>query len=219
VVFTLHVLVSLVQALAYIHHGLRHKAGTMYVEEKRHAAVIHGNIKPDNVFLRHTPHAQAKGLPDVVLADFGMSQLASQSTGITGTPGYDSPEVRAVACLRDTNPALYERKSSDSIMTPKSDIYQLGLIMYLMSTGRHWRIGADPATIELESEEYKSVTGFVALMAWCLQPEPEERPECTDDLEKGCLFAVDVMRRRRDALVSEGLEGLTGQWHSVDVYR
>ena len=147
-----------------------------------------------------------------------MSQLASQSTGITGTPGYDSPEVRAVASLRDTNPALYERKSGEKVMSTKSDVYQLGLILYLMSTGRHWKIGADPAGLELRSEEYKGVTGFVALMAWCLQPEAKERPECTEDLEEGCLFAVDVMRRMREGLVEEGVvEGLRGLWCRVDV--
>ena len=220
VVFTLHVLVSLAQALAYLHHGLRHVAGTMYAEQKGHQAVIHGDIKPDNVFLRHTPHPQVAGLPDIVLADFGMSQLDSLSRGITGTPGYDSPEVRAVASLRQTDPALYERKSGERVMTTASDMYQLGLIMYLMSTGRHWKVGADPAGIELESEEYKAVTGFVALMVWCLQPEARERPECTDSLEEGCLFAVDVLRRRRDLLVELGVaEGLKGLWHKIELCR
>jgi serine/threonine protein kinase len=218
VVFTLHVIVSLAHALAFLHHGLRWKTETTYEDPKEGKAwdaVIHGDIKPDNIFLRHHPNAQVKGLPDVVLGDFGMSQFASQSTGITGTPGYDSPEVRAVADLRDTNPTLYDRKRNARVMTTKSDVYQLGLVMYLMGTGRHFKIGADPAGIELESLEYKGVTGFVALMVWCLQPEAKERPECTSELVDGCLFAVDVLMRKRDGMVAEEVEKLVGAWNIV----
>jgi NIMA (never in mitosis gene a)-related kinase len=218
VVFTLHVIVSLAHALAFLHHGLRWKTETTYEDPKEGKAwdaVIHGDIKPDNIFLRHHPHAQVKGLPDVVLGDFGMSQFASQSTGITGTPGYDSPEVRAVADLRDTNPTLYDRRRNARVMTTKSDVYQLGLVMYLMGSGRHFKIGADPAGIELESLEYKGVTGFLALMVWCLQPEAKERPECTSELVDGCLFAVDVLMRKRDGMVAEEVGKLTGVWNIV----
>lgn len=152
-------------------------------------------------------------MPDIVLGDFGMAQFASQSTGITGTPGYDSPEVRAVANLRDTNPTLYTKRSVERVMTTKSDVYQMGLIMYLMSTGRHWKCGADPSTLNLQSEEYKDIIGFTALLVWFLQPEQEDRPECTGDLELGCLFAIDVLRKKRDELIEQGaVKDLEGKW-------
>lgn len=217
VVFTLHVLTSLAHALAYLHHGLRWKEGTNYTESKPWEAIIHGDIKPDNVFLRHSPRAQVKGLPDIVLGDFGMAQFASQSTGITGTPGYDSPEVRQVATLRETNPFLYAEKCKTRIMTPKSDVYQLGLTLYLMAVGRHFKVRADPKDIQL-CEDYRGVTGFVALLVWCLQPEADDRPECTNDVVEGCLFAVDVMMRRRDGVIADGgLDTLRGRWSIVEL--
>lgn len=212
-VFTLHVLVSLAHALAYLHHGLRWKEGQTYSDTHPWDPIIHGDIKPDNIFLRHNPHSQVKGLPDVVLGDFGMAQFASQSTGITGTPGYDSPEVRRVADLRDCDPFAYSRECKIQVMTTKSDVYQLGLILYLMATGRHFKIGADPKEIEL-CEEWVGVKGFTAFLVWCLQPQPEDRPECTNDLVDGCLYAVEVFSKKRDAMVtSEVVEGLKRLWH------
>ena len=214
-VLTLHVLVSLAQALAYLHHGLGWKEGQIYDEIKPWEPVIHGDIKPDNIFLRHSPQSRVNGLPDIVLGDFGMAQFACQSTGITGTPGYDSPEVRRVADLRESDPHAYHQQYNKRIMTTKSDVYQMGLILYLMGTGRHFKVGADPGTIQL-CEGYGSITGFTSFLVWCLQPEPDDRPECTNDIVEGCLFAVDMFMRKRDKMVDDGaVEGLKDSWHMV----
>ena len=195
-VFTLHVLVSLADALAYLHHGLRQKEGSAYDKNNDHATLIHGDIKPDNIFLRWP--GKEIGLPDVVLANFGMAQVAAESLGITGTSGYDSPEVREVALLRDVAPAAYERRKASRIMTAKSDIYQYGLILHLLATGGHFDTGSDPSSISLPLP-HQSVTGLIALIVWCLQPDPAERPECTSSLEHGILFAVEMFRKKRDA--------------------
>ena len=207
VVFTLHVLVSLTHALAYLHRGLRWKNGTAYVRHKDLEPVIHGDIKPDNIFLRWPGRIEeGLGMPDVVLADFGMAQLASESRGITGTPGYDSPEVRRIANLRETNPTAFEvGKATANIMTPKSDIYQFGLLIHLMATGKHFPCGADPSTIDMEPA-HRGVTGLLALAVWCLQVDPVDRPECSGSVERGMLFAVEMLRKKRDARVALGGE-------------
>ena len=197
-IFTLHVLVGLCDALAYVHHDMRHARGTQYIQEKNHQPIIHGDIKPENVFLRW-PGKQECGMPDIVLGDFGMAQLEDESWGITGTPGYDSPEVAAICQLQHDDPSAYKRARNARIMTTKSDIFQLGLVVYLMAVNAHFRAGDDPSSIELPPQ-YANMTGFLAAVVWLLQDDPRDRPECSGALEDGMLYAVDVMRRHRDGV-------------------
>lgn len=206
---TLHVFIGLAQALAYIHHGLRYKGGSNYIRDwPTHQSVIHGDIKPDNIFLRFRPGVGECEMPNVVLADFGMAQVAAESWGIAGTPGYDSPEVQNLSQLRETDPEAYHRRQNNRIMTAKSDVYQLGLVIYLMATDKHFPPGKDPWTIILPIE-YRRITGLLAAIVWCLQLDPRHRPECTTHTEHGILFAVDTFRKKRDARYA--LDGALGQ--------
>ena len=124
----------------------------------------------------------------------------AESWGITGTPGYDCPEVLAVSTLRDSNPVAYNRTRNAKIVTRKSDMYQVGLTLYLVATGKFYKTGDDPKTMLDLPESFESLTGFTAALAWCLQPDPKDRPECTAELEDGFLFAVDAFRKQRDAM-------------------
>ena len=222
-VFTLHVLVSLAQALAFLHYGTRWNAKTARWTRcrGRHDAIIHGDIKPDNIFLRW-PVKPEHGMPDIVLGDFGMSQFAHSSWGITGTPSYDSPEVLAVSSLRNTDREAYERERvKPQIMTEKSDVYQMGLLIHLLATGRHWRTGDDPTEIEYPVRGFsEAVVGVLPFMVWCLQSDAEERPRCAIEVEDGCLPQVNEARWRRDRMVSwgEGVEGVVWErWEFAEV--
>jgi len=80
--------------------------------------VIHRDIKPDNILL-HDGHA--------LVADFGIALAVSRAgesrltqTGLSlGTPQYMSPE----------------QATGDRDITPRSDVYALGAVMYEMLTG------------------------------------------------------------------------------------
>ncbi len=201
VTFTLHVLVGLCHALAYLHHGLRWLDYRKYIKEKNHESILHGDIKPENIFLRW-PGWQVRGMPDIVLADFGMAQLEVESWGVTGTPGYDSPEVAAVMKHYDVdNMRAFNRARNERIMTTKSDMYQVGLVIHLLATGRHFTTGNDPCLIELP-QQYQDVTGLLAVIVWLLQSLPKDRPECTGNMKDGFLMANDVLKRQRDALLA-----------------
>ena len=133
-----------------------------------------------------------------------MAQLASASRGITGTQGYEPPEVSAVVDLRHTDRAAYERRRQEAgIMTPKADVYQLGLVIHLMAIGKLFSIGRDPKTIQLP-ERYRGVTGLVPELVWCLQVDPRDRLECTASMEDGFLYAVEMFRRQRDRMRALG---------------
>ena len=106
--------------------------------------VIHRDIKPENILL-HGGHA--------MVADFGIALAASRSdggarmteTGMSlGTPHYMSPEQ-----------AMGEREIS-----PKSDIYALGCVLYEMLTAEPPFVGASAQAIiaRVLTEEPRSLT-------------------------------------------------------------
>ena len=93
---------------------LQEVAGAMdYAHDK---GIIHRDIKPSNILLDETGEA--------FLADFGIARMVSTtqftSTGaLIGTPTYMSPE-----------------QSKGMELTPVSDIYSLGIILYEVLTGQ-----------------------------------------------------------------------------------
>ncbi|MGH7676245.1 MAG: serine/threonine-protein kinase, partial [Gemmatimonadales bacterium] len=106
--------------------------------------VVHRDIKPENILL-HGGHA--------LVADFGIALAVSRSEGETrmtetgmslGTPHYMSPEQ-----------AMGERE-----ITPKSDIYALGCVLYEMLTAEPPFVGATAQAIvaRVMTEEPRSLT-------------------------------------------------------------
>jgi serine/threonine protein kinase len=113
-------------------------------------AVIHRDVKPSNIMLDPDGH--------VVVMDFGISKAGERPSGLTstglvmGTPEYMSPEQ----CRGHT-------------VTPKSDQYALGTVVYAMLTG------APPFTGPF----------YQVLMAHQMEAVPsilQARPDCPPDL-------------------------------------
>lgn len=86
------------------------------------SGLVHRDIKPGNVFLKHTPRG-----PHLVLLDFGLAKFVvagsdatvTRSGEIFGTPAYMSPE-----------------QVTGEPTDARSDVYAAGLLLYEMVTGQ-----------------------------------------------------------------------------------
>ncbi len=95
-------------ALAYMHES----------------GIIHGDIKPENIFLARSPEEDDRRRNLVKVLDFGLSRMkqhyrADRSEQLAGTPAYLAPE-RIMGAPPDEH----------------SDLYSLGVLFYEMLTGR-----------------------------------------------------------------------------------
>ena len=131
--------------------------------------VLHLDLKPANVLL------DVDGVPHV--ADFGLARrfdplLTSGNTEISGTPSYMAPEQAAVGAQP---------------LTPLTDIWGLGAILYELTTGEPPFRGVDAhSTLSLLREapvrrprslRRRLPLDLEAIILRCLRKEPSERYE------------------------------------------
>src|SRR5579871_6213287 len=126
--------------------------------------IIHRDLKPANIMMNK------RG--EVVIMDFGLAALASQLSGPearNGTPAYMSPE---------------QLKGAE--VTPRSDIYALGLVLYELFTGKRPYDGTTLKKL-LEQQELAHLTSMTSIatdidpavekaIRRCLDPNPLRRP-------------------------------------------
>jgi serine/threonine-protein kinase len=105
--------------------------------------VVHRDLKPGNIML--------DGQGQLRITDFGLAGVASEVKDIrSGTPAYMAPEQR-----------------SGKEVTPRSDIYALGMVLHEVFTGRGF--SADSSHPDLTPEEDRVIRR-------CLAEDPAKRP-------------------------------------------
>jgi predicted Ser/Thr protein kinase len=126
--------------------------------------VIHRDLKPQNIMMNK------RG--DVVIMDFGLAAVAAHLTGPesrNGTPAYMSPE---------------QLKGAE--VTPRSDVYALGLVLYELFTGKR-PFEAKNVRQLLDLQESAQLTSMASIASdvdpsvekvirRCLDPDPSKRP-------------------------------------------
>ncbi|HVF40280.1 MAG TPA: protein kinase [Gemmatimonadaceae bacterium] len=88
------------------------------------AGIVHRDIKPENVMVREDGY--------VKVLDFGIAQLANPETGPTRDSRLTRPGM-VVGTMRYMSP---EQATADAV-TPASDIFSLGVLLYELAAGRH----------------------------------------------------------------------------------
>lgn len=159
------------------------------VEAAHEAGIIHRDLKPGNIFLVQRPDA-----PYIVkVLDFGIAKLASgfegnpvdtlTGTGVMiGTPRYMSPE-----------------QCDGAQLTPASDVYSLGVILYEMLVGQTPFTGVTPLALALQhsSEIPRPLREMVpgvppaleAIALHALEKSPLNRPQDAGEFRRE-LFTV-----------------------------
>lgn len=159
------------------------------VQAAHHRGIIHRDLKPGNILLAppsDEPALNCKwGCPKI--ADFGLVKLVDETnpdhqattTGqVLGTPSYMAPE----------------QARSGKVISPATDVYALGAILYMLLAGRPPFQGGTsidvilqmleedpPSLLELRPELSK---GLVAICEKCLAKEPGQRFENAEQLAR-----------------------------------
>ena len=149
--------------------------------------IVHRDIKPDNVILEGL-------LGKALLMDFGIAKTVrelEESTGglLMGTPTYMSPE----------------QVSGDSILDHRSDLYSVGVMAYVMLTGKPPFLGNSAHAVlaghvadrpEPIRKRHPSVPRELAeAVERCLEKRPDDRFQSAAELSaalQNVVFASDV---------------------------
>ena len=174
------------------------------------AGLIHRDLKPANIFIEQRPNFAAV----VKVLDFGVAKFAveehdddyktlTQVGAIIGMPRYMSPE----------------QCSGAAPLTPASDVYSLGVILYEMLTGAVPFIAETPLAVALKhvSEPPVPPREIVAaipdqverVVLHALAKEPKSRPADANEFRRELhAVAEDLGLERSDKTLSPSLADL-----------
>jgi eukaryotic-like serine/threonine-protein kinase len=168
------------------------------------AGIIHRDLKPSNILV-----TQSADQPAVVkVLDFGIAKVTSeeldedenatrvvQTSSVIGTPRYMSPE-----------------QYNGFELTPATDVYSLGVILYEMLTGMAPFTGATREEIAQKhaNDPPHSLRGIVAAIPedverevlHALEKRPEDRPANADEFRRELLDTAERLGLEHHALKS-----------------
>ena len=224
--FILHTFIELSHALCFIHNGLRYDSTTKsYSKDPAfNTTIVHADFKLENVFMSWSPDAVRRGLPDIVLGDWGFAQREDACKGIAGTPGYQAPEVAAVYKLKEDDPgAFLDAMKITGFMTPAADVWSLGQTIHKLCTGREHVVGADPMMfpardtsrgmigVKLGGRRGYETRALQETVQWCLKKNPLMRPKSD---EGGLLLGVAIFQHALEKLEDRSPKIPNGVWAS-----
>ena len=138
------------------------------------AKVVHRDLKPENILLLSQNNDY-----DFKLADFGLSTKFENENRLNvrcGSPGYVAPEIL-----------------KDQPYGPKSDIFSLGVTLYIMLSGRAPFKGDTVKNLLISNinckvvfpMKYFSGTSQYAFnfITWLMNPKPAQRPTAKEALK------------------------------------
>ena len=180
--------------------------------------VIHGDLKEGNFLFRR----KGSGF-ELFVIDFDSSYPQDNIPTpfrIPYTPGYESPEILIYQSVEDETDT-----SRSFLMTPKTDIFTLGVIFHKIWNGKLPGFDSEDATLGLaiaSSPDVKimfdsslntligkgSGATYISLLNWMLQRDPDDRPTCQQ--------VVEVLEDRQiipaKFVIGDDVAPFTGLW-------
>ncbi|MEK7483367.1 MAG: serine/threonine-protein kinase [Planctomycetota bacterium] len=92
--------------------------------------VLFRDLKPENILMRDESPIKST---NVVLVDFGISQLLPRSSGMGGLLGF---KKKASTEILGTNSYMSPEQTLGKVLDVRSDIYSFGVILFEIYTGR-----------------------------------------------------------------------------------
>lgn len=161
------------------------------LEAAHKCGIVHRDLKPENIFVAETSLKQ----DDVKILDFGISKIIDGTTGpgltvtgeAIGTPDYMSPE----------------QVKGDKDLDQCTDIYAVGVILYLAVTGR------------LPFARYVDNTKLLHIMQNDCVPPKSLNPWLPDEINEVIVKAMAPLPDNRYKDASEFIEALRGSFGQV----
>lgn len=189
--FIQHYVSSMLDALLFLHNGETYDVATDTITRNpHHSTILHRDIKERNIFL--DPTNPIYSLPQILLADFGLSSHETSCTNICGTDGYMCPSIMATFSLAESAPTPTLQLailSSAPPMTPCSDWFSFGVTLYQLITLKRYQYAESEIFLDFVASTSMGQTEIMELMADCLEFEPGNRPRAEDSLRLHRLSA------------------------------
>jgi serine/threonine protein kinase len=147
--------------------------------------IVHRDVKPSNILFNQTREA--------FLTDFGLAKFTQRKSGMTGTLLVGTPEYMS--------PEQVQRLRVDG----RSDVYSLGVILYLILTGRHPFRGSSPS---------RTASAHIHAPIPSVRTVIAELPAMWDEIiHRAMAKSPDDRYESAQALARDVAYATWGQWH------
>eukprot|EP01112_Ceratiomyxa_fruticulosa_P018506 TRINITY_DN5925_c0_g1_i1.p1 TRINITY_DN5925_c0_g1~~TRINITY_DN5925_c0_g1_i1.p1 ORF type:complete len:660 (+),score=126.06 TRINITY_DN5925_c0_g1_i1:190-2169(+) len=155
---------------------------------------VHGNLNPRNILVKQFEKVTKKQRAKI--GSLNTMSEQSREAILSDDDTFIAPEL------------IVKDKKQKSQVTPKSEIYIAGLILYYILTGGEHPFGTEPKFMRIKMQDGKyrlkklDVEEADSLLQWMLKPKPDERPTAKKvlchpffwDNEKREHFLEEVMK-------------------------
>jgi len=161
--------------------GLEIGRGIAYLHDRN---IIHGDLTPNNVMLKS--HPCRKGYTCKV-CDFGRARIFDEETQEIMT--------RTMGTVTHMPPELFVTNIAECCLTPKADVYALGVILYEVVTAKFPFAGLSPPQVVLRVASGKRLelpkevpSEMMSVYLTCVSREPQTRPNAKQLVDKLSQF-------------------------------